>query len=406
MTSSENNDAARAGWRRLPRNVRVLSAVSLLQDAASEMLYPVIPLFLTGTLGAPVAVVGLIEGVAEATAAIGKAISGRLADRFARRPLIALGYGISALSKPVIGLAGGWPLVLAARFGDRVGKGVRTSPRDALLAAETGPAERGAVFGFHRAADTLGAVVGPLLGLGLYELLDHRLRPLFFVAAVPALASVALITLVRERPAAAMATTRTAPRSLSPLPAGYWRLVGVLALFGLVNFTDALIILRAQALGLGFVAIILAYTLYNLSYAALSYPAGKLSDRIPRRTVYTIGLGLFAIAYLGLGLARTGGWVWVLLPIYGGYTALTDGVGKAWVADHLPPDRLGSGLGYFQAVTGGCALIAGLWAGLLWNGDGHIPLLISGAITAALCLALTIHAAAVRPAGARSRQPR
>ena len=250
VTSSEKDGTPRAGWRRLPRNVRVLSGVSLLQDAASEMLYPVIPLFLTGTLGAPVAIVGLIEGVAEATAAIGKAISGRLADRFARKPLIALGYGISALSKPVIGLAGGWPLVLAARFGDRVGKGVRTSPRDALLAAETGPAERGAVFGFHRAADTLGAVLGPLVGLGLYELLDHRLRPLFFVAAVPALASVALIALVREHPKAPPPAPE-APRSLSPLPAGYWRLTGVLALFGLVNFTDALIILRAQELGLG-----------------------------------------------------------------------------------------------------------------------------------------------------------
>lgn len=137
----------------------------------------------------------------------------------------------------------------------------------------------------------------------------------------------------------------------------------MLALFGLVDFTDAPIILRGQALGLGFVAIILAYALYNLSYAALSYPAGKLSDRVPRRTVYTVGLGLFAIAYLGLGPADTGGWVWVLLPMYGGYTALTDGVEKAWVADHLPPDRLGSGLGYFQGVTGDCALIAGLWAG-------------------------------------------
>src|SRR3954447_21871013 len=185
---------------RIPRNVRVLSAVSFFQDAASEMLYPVLPLFVTGVLGAPPSVVGLIEGVAEGTASVGKAVSGRLADRFRRRPLIALGYGLSSLSKPLIGLAQGWGLVLGARFFDRVGKGLRTSPRDALIAADTKPAQRGAAFGFHRAADTAGAVVGPLIGLALYEALDHRLRPLFFIAAGPAVISVALVWLVRERP--------------------------------------------------------------------------------------------------------------------------------------------------------------------------------------------------------------
>src|SRR3954451_15295534 len=186
--------------RRIPRNVRVLSAVSFFQDAASEMLYPVLPLFITGVLGAPPSVVGLIEGVAEGTASVGKAVSGRLADRFRRRPLIALGYGLSSLSKPLIGLAQGWGLVLGARFFDRVGKGVRTSPRDALIADDTTPAIRGAAFGFHRAADTAGAVVGPLIGLALYEAFDHNLRPLFFVAFVRAAVSVALIALVREHP--------------------------------------------------------------------------------------------------------------------------------------------------------------------------------------------------------------
>src|SRR5947199_6509022 len=184
----------------LSRNVVVLSWVSFLQDAASEMLYPILPLFLTSVLGAPVAVVGLIEGIAEGTASVMKAVSGWLADRMRRRPLIGAGYGLSSLSKPLIGLAGGWPIVLVARFTDRVGKGLRTSPRDALIAAETAPAVRGRAFGLHRAADTAGAVVGPLLGLALYELLDHRLRPLFFVAAIPAVVSVALIALVREHP--------------------------------------------------------------------------------------------------------------------------------------------------------------------------------------------------------------
>jgi MFS family permease len=249
------------------------------------------------------------------------------------------------------------------------------------------------VFGFHRAADTGGAVVGPLLGLALYELLDHDLRALFFFAGIPAALSVGLIWFVRENrrppvPAAAKPDILAGPPG--QLPRRYWRVVAFLAVFGLVNFTDALVILRANELGLGFVAIILAYTLYNLSYASLSFPAGVLSDRIPRRIVFAAGMGLFAVAYLGLGLAESGGWVWILLPVYGAYTALTDGVGKAWVSDLLPSSRLGSGLGYFQAISGGCALLAGIWAGVFWGGDGHTPMLISGAVVAALALGLAL----------------
>ena len=197
MVASER----RASSERLPANVIVLSWVSFFQDAASEMLYPVMPLFLTGVLGAPVAVVGLIEGVGEATASVMKVVSGRLADVRRRRPLVAVGYGVSSITKPMIGLAQAWPFVLLARFVDRTGKGIRTSPCDALIADDTPAHQRGRGFGFHRAADTAGAVCGPLIGLGLYELLGGRqsdLRPLFFLAAVPALVSVALVAFVRE----------------------------------------------------------------------------------------------------------------------------------------------------------------------------------------------------------------
>jgi MFS family permease len=375
--------------RGLPRNVVVLSWVSFFQDAASELLYPIFPLFITVTLGAPASVLGLIEGVAEGTASVGKALSGRLADRFRRRPLIALGYGISSAAKPLIGLAGAWPAALAGRFADRVGKGIRTSPRDALLAADTPPEIRGRAFGFHRAADTAGAVVGPLLGLALYEAFNHHLRPLFFVAAVPAAISVGLIALVREhppRPAHKAPDERQA--RAEALPRRYWRVVIPLAVFGLANFSDALLILRAKEIGLSFVSIILVYTLYNATYAALSLPAGIVSDRLPRRIVYGTGLVIFAIAYLGLGLVHTTGWVWVLLPVYGAYTALTDGVGKAWISDLLPDRALGTGLGLYQGITGGCALIASVWAGLAWNGDGRLPLIVSGAVVGVLALLL------------------
>ncbi len=193
---------------RLPRNVVVLSAVSFFQDAASEMLYPVFPTFVTVTLGGSAADLALIEGVAEATASIGKAVSGELSDRFRRRPLIAAGYAISALAKPLVGLATAWPMALAGRFFDRAGKGLRDSPRDAMVATDTSTADRGRAFGFQRAADTAGAVVGPLLGLGLYEALGHQIRPLFFIAFLPAAISAGLVFRVREKP---RAPTQTRP---------------------------------------------------------------------------------------------------------------------------------------------------------------------------------------------------
>lgn len=381
---------AQASGRGLSRNVRALSWVSFFQDAASEMLYPVLPLFLTSVLGAPIAVVGLIEGVAEGTASVMKAVSGRLADVRERRPLIAVGYGISSVSKLLIGFATGWGLVLVARFADRFGKGVRTSPRDAILAGEATEANRGQVFGFHRAMDTAGAVVGPLAGLALYELLDHELRPLFFIAFVPAAISVGLIFLVRERRVAPAPRERRQLRGAGPLPRRYWRLLLVLTLFGLVNFSDAFLILRAKELGLGFASVILAYAAYNVSYAALSYPAGVVSDRLGRRVVFATGLAIFAIAYVGLGLASRSVWVWLLLPLYGGYTALTDGVSKAWVSDLLPDKLLGTGLGLFQGAAGGAALIAGIWAGLAWGGNGRVPLIVSGAVVAVLAAVLLL----------------
>jgi MFS family permease len=376
----------------------VLSWVSFFQDAASEMLYPVVPLFLTGVLGAPVAVVGLIEGIAEATASVLKVVSGRLADLRKRRPIIAAGYALSSIAKPVVGLAQVWPVVLLARFIDRAGKGIRTSPRDALIANETSPATRGRAFGLHRAADTAGAVCGPLIGLALYELNGHRIRPLFFVAFVPAVLSVTLIGLVRERPHP-IPRTRAPRGRAGPLPRRYWRVVAFLTLFGVVNFSDALLILRAKALGLGFAAIVLAYVLYNATYAGLAYPAGRLSDRVPRRYVFATGLAVFAVAYIGLGVVTTSVWVWPLLAVYGGYTALTDGVGKAWVADLLPADREGSGLGLYQGIVGAGSLVAGIWAGLAWHGSGRLPLVISGTVTAVLAATLFV-------AGARlEREP-
>ncbi|MEP6981885.1 MAG: MFS transporter, partial [Nakamurella sp.] len=326
-------------------NVRTLSGVSFLQDAASELLYPVLPIFLTTTLGAPVAVVGIVEGVAEGVAAVTKLVAGRRGDTRARRPLIAVGYGLAAVGKVLIALAVVWPVVLAGRAVDRVGKGIRGAPLDALLMVNADPTARGRIFGFHRAADTAGAVVGPALGLGLYELLGHQIRPLLLIAVIPAILSVLLIRAVREdrrptpdRPAGSRRarTPRTPIANPTALPPRLRSLIATLGVFGLVNFPDALLLLRAGELGLSLGGVISAYILYNTVYALAAYPLGAISDRVPRHLVFATGLGFFAVGYLGLGLVHTPGWVFLLLPLYGFFAAATDGVGKAWITDLSP----------------------------------------------------------------------
>lgn len=382
--------AAPSPW--LTRNIKVLCGVSFLQDAASELLYPILPIFLTTVLGAPPAVVGAIEGLAEGVASLTKVAAGRLADRFSRRPLIAAGYGLAALGKLLIALATTWPLVLIARCTDRLGKGLRGAPRDALLIDGVPAGQRGRVFGLHRTADTAGAVIGPLVGLALYEALDHHLRPLLWIAVIPALASVVLVRAVRDprTPAPGTAPATPARTPWRALPRPYWRTLTVLTIFGLVNFPDALLLLRAHDLGLSTAGVVAAYAAYNLVYAALSYPAGALSDRIPRPLVFATGLLFFSAGYLGLGLIHAPWLVFVILPLYGGFNACTDGVGKAWISTLVPDHQQGTAQGLYQGTTGAAVLIAGLWAGLAWNTNGQTPLLVSG--TAALALAATLPA--------------
>lgn len=372
-----------ATWQ--TRNVRVLSAVSFLQDAASELLYPLLPIYLTVGLGAPPSVVGAIEGAAEGAASVTKLAAGPLGDRFAKRPLIASGYGMAALGKVIVAAAGAWPGVLTGRVVDRLGKGLRGAPRDALLVEGIDSGSRGKVFGFHRTMDTLGAVIGPLLGLAGYELLDHRIPPLLWVAVVPAVLSVLLIALVSEKPRTGQRPARQPfLNGLRDLPARFWRATAVVVGFGLVNFPDALLLLRLNEIGFGVVAVILAYVTYNLVYALGSYPAGVLADRIPRSAVFGIGLVFFAIGYIGLGLTRDHLLAWLLIGVYGLFAACTDGVGKAWVSSLVGGDRQSTAQGVFQGGTGLAILVAGLWAGLLWGADGRLPLLVSGSVAACL----------------------
>jgi MFS family permease len=378
MMNPVQEDAHGRGW--LTHNVRVLSAVSFLQDTASELLYPLLPIYLTAVLGAPPAVVGAIEGVAEGAASLTKLASGPLGDRFAKRPLIATGYGMAALGKVMVAAFAAWPGVLAGRVVDRLGKGLRGAPRDALLVVDVDVAARGRVFGFHRTMDTLGAVVGPLLGLAGYELLDHRIAPLLWVAVVPAVLSVALVFLVRE-PRRVVTAVRTGMFArVKDLPGGYWRVTTMLVAFAVVNFPDALLLLRLNEIGFSVAEVILAYVGYNAVYALSSYPAGLLADRIPRSAVFGIGLVFFAIGYLGLGLTHDPVAAWLLIAAYGLFTGCTDGVGKAWISSLVGSEVQSSAQGVFQGASGFAVMAAGVWAGLAWGTDGTAPLLISGAV--------------------------
>jgi MFS family permease len=399
MTTTGTGDEAVPSARvePLPHNVKVLGAVSLAQDTGSEMMYPLLPSFVTGTLGAPVVAVGVAEGVADAIASTMKLLAGRLADR-RRRRWIAAGYAIATVGKIVVAAALVWPVVILGRAIDRVGKGIRGVPRDALIASDTPAAARGRAFGYHRSLDTVGAVLGPLLGLALLQVLDGRIRVALAVAVIPAAISVGLVAFVREAdhptgPTAA-GPAPAGPGSVDPerqrVPAGAWRVLAPLIVFALVNSTDALLLQHAGDVGLSTTQVVAVYVGFNIVYAALGYPAGKLADRVPPRLPFAIGLVVFAVVYIGLGQSASAAAVWVLLPVYGVFPALTDGISRAWISN-LAPDRARTWvLGVHGATTGFAVLIAGLWSGLAWGERGEVPLTISGIVAAALAVWLLL----------------
>ena len=383
----------------LNRNIILLSIVSFFADLAGEMLYPLIPIFLTTVLGAPPAIVGLIEGVAESVASLLRAVSGWLSDRIGeRKRLVMLGYGLAALAKPLLALAFGWPIVFLARLLDRVGKGIRGAPRDALIADWSTEATRGRAFGFHRALDTAGAVGGPLIAILGLRLLHGDIRLLFLVAFVPSAVAVALLVPLQERRRGAQG--REAPQ-LSLRLTGYDRRFKVFLLamlvFALGNSSDAFLILRAKDLGLSTTATVLAYVLYNAVYASLSLPAGIRSDRVGRRNLIVAGLLIFAGVYAGFALVTSPELVWMLFAVYGAYIALTDGVGKALVADLAPAGAVGTALGLYNTLGGLMVLEASVTAGLLWEHVGPAAPFIYGAATACVAALLLL---VLLPAGA------
>jgi MFS family permease len=352
----------------LSRNVKALGVVSLLADVASEMIYPLLPLFLTATLGASATMLGTIEGIADSTSSLLKLGSGWLADRLRlKKPLVVAGYLLSAGARPLLALAtAGWH-VLAVRMTDRVGKGVRTSPRDALLADSSAPEQRGRAYGLHRALDNVGAVLGPLVGWILYEAMHRPIREVFVWAMVPGIASIAvLVFFVKEKPKEKpVEPIETLPAANRQLPAAYWRYLAVLFVFTLGASSDAFILVRAQQLGVPMAMIPILYAMLNLVKALSSTPGGTLSDRWGRRPLILAGWGLYALVYLGFAAATAAWQMWALFLIYGFFFGLTEGTEKALVADLVPAAKRGIAFGWFNFAVGVAALPASLIFGVV-----------------------------------------
>ncbi|MFE0758370.1 MFS transporter [Inquilinus sp. NPDC058860] len=368
----------------IPRGVWMLGFVSLFMDVSSEMIHALLPVFLLTTVGASAAMIGLIEGVAEATASIVKVFSGVLSDWFGRRKLLAvIGYGLGALSKPLFPLAGSAGLVLAARFVDRVGKGIRGAPRDALVADLAPPAIRGAAYGLRQSLDTVGAFAGPLLAIGLMLASGGDIQLVFWLAVIPAVMSVSiLIGGVHEPETARPARAARSPirrDELRRLGGAYWRVVAVTAVLTLARFSEAFLVLRAQEAGLAMALVPLVLVVMNLAYGLSAYPAGVLADRRDPKRLLILGFAVLVAADLVLALD---GGLWAVLAgtaLWGLHMGLTQGVLAALVAETVPADRRGTGFGLFNLVGGLALLLASALAGGLWTWIGSGATFLAGA---------------------------
>lgn len=375
---------------KLPPAIWALGFVSLLMDVSSELIHSLLPVFLVTGLGVSMLSVGLIEGLAEATALIVKVFSGALSDYWGRRkPLAVLGYGLGALSKPLFALAGTAGLVLGARLIDRVGKGIRGAPRDALVADIAPPAMRGAAFGLRQALDTVGAFLGPLLAIGLMLLWANDFRAVFWVAVIPAVLSVAtLIFGVREpEPAARKRSGNPIRReNMRRLGRRYWWVVAVGAVFTLARFSEAFLVLRAQQGGLALAWTPLVLIAMNVVYSVGAYPFGKLSDRVSHRGMLAWGLVVLVAADLLMASAGQGPLLWGGIALWGLHMAMTQGLLATMVADTAPQDLRGTAFGVFNLMSGLALLLASALAGLLWDRWGAPVTFLAGAVLAAAAL--------------------
>jgi MFS family permease len=391
-SAERNSNEARVSRRPpLPRNVWVLGFVSLFMDLSSEIYHALLPAFITMVLGLPATALGAIDGIAEATANFAKLFSGRLSDRsLKRKPWVLLGYGLAALSKPLFPLAASAPAVMAARFADRIGKGIRGSPRDAIVADETPPEIRGRAFGLRQALDTAGALLAPLVAIGLMAWLASDIRAVFWIAVIPAGISFLLAWLALREP-----EQHLAPLKKSPFFAGFKqldketkRLLQVGFLFTLARFSEGFLILKGIDIGLTEAMSPLTLAIFNLAYVALAYPAGALSDRMRPRSILIAGMAVLIVG--NLVLAKTGSFAGLVLgtALWGAHMALTQGIFARMIADSAPEQLRATSFGAFWFVTGIATLLASLGAGWLWDRHGASATFLTSAIVAAVALAM------------------
>ncbi len=383
-----------------------LGLVSLFNDISTEMLYPITPIFLTAVLGASMTSVGVIEGLSEFIASMMKVYFGRWSDAAGqRKQFVIVGYSVSTVARPLIGFARSWPFVLVARAFDRVGKAVRSAPRDALLAESVERRFLGRALGWHRGLDSFGAFIGPLVAIALLKEDAHHLRLIFFLAAIPALIAVLLVFSVRETKRAAYWRadehvdaadwlTRNSPRSTvashPQLPLEFRKYLLGWGVFALANSSDAFLLLKMRQMGLTLTLVIFLYAFYNLIYSLTSPWLGHLSDQLGRKRVLLFGFGLFALVYFGFTRAHSSGQFASLLAVYGIYMGATDGVGKAWAVDLVSPEVKATALGALGTVTGVGALVASLTAGLIWDHVGATGPFLFGAVAALMSAALLL----------------
>lgn len=377
----------------IPPTVFFLGLVSFFNDLASEMIYPIVPIFLTSVLNTSIPVVGLIEGFAEATASISKFLFGAYSDYIQKRkPFVIGGYAFGAISKLLIGLAYTWPLVLFARFIDRLGKGVRTAARDSLLLENTNTTNRGFIFGFHRSFDSLGAVFGPLVALVLLMIFKENMRLTFFIAFIPAVIAIFLLFFfVKET----KKKTETREYRLSHFA---WNKVSTeLKVFLLISFifsvgnsSDAFLLLQAKNLGLTTTLVVLVYVLYNISQTVFATPLGRFSDRLGAKRIYSLGLLVFALVYFVFGIIHSSIWLWFLFPIYGVYIAATDGVSKAYISEFIQKRESGTYFGAYYTLTAIGTFLASFIGGLLWSAIAPSATFLYGSAMALFALVIFV----------------
>ena len=375
----------------IPRAVWALGFISMFMDISSEIIHALLPLFLTTTLGVSVAVVGLIDGIAEATASITKVFSGYISDRMGKRkPLILIGYGLGALSKPFFALAGSAPMILGARFADRIGKGLRGAPRDALVADVTPQAIRGRAFGLRQSLDTIGAFAGPLLAMLLMAAFADDIRQVFWIAVIPAVLAVLFVVIgVAEPQRPTQPGSRRLPvrfMELRKLDRSFWTVVTIGVIFALARFSEAFLILKASAEGLPLTFAPAVLFVMNIVYALGAYPAGIASDRLPARLLLSWGLLVLILADLAIALISGLVGVFAGIALWGLHMALTQGLMAKLVADRAPPELRGSAFGMFNLATGVAMLSASVLAGLLWDKIGANATFLAGAGFAAIAL--------------------